>query len=386
MAVVDYYDSEGPMLEDLPYWLAFAWLSGPGLSSRKVTMLFEAFNSLKEAWHAGDHQLKKIPWLSEAGSERLISGRKDVDPAALLEKLNKENVKAFHFFHPDYPSLLRQIHDPPLVLFLKGQLDLKEIGKAVGVVGTRRPTAYGQRLAKQMAKDLARSGVTVVSGMALGIDSLAHWGAIEGNGRTVAVLGCGVDYCYPSSNKPLYKSLTEKDGQAVLSEFFPGTKPETWRFPARNRIISGMSEALLVVEAGEQSGALITAQMAFEQNREVFAVPGRIDSPMSIGTNGLIAKTQAHLCRNYMDIMDDRGWASTKRPGINVPTVVELYGREREVFDLISSEPVHFDNLLEKTGMNTGELSATLTMLELAGVVARLPGDWYALEAQGATV
>jgi DNA processing protein len=221
--------------------------------------------------------------------------------------------------------------------------------------------------------------------MALGVDSLAHWGAIEANGRTVAVLGCGVDVCYPSSNKPLYKSLTEADDQAVVSEFLPGTKPETWRFPARNRIISGMSQALVVVEAGESSGALITAQMAFEQNREVFAIPGRVDSPMSIGTNGLIARNMAHLCRNYMDIMNEMDWVASAR-GEKLPAVVELYGREREVFELVSPQPVHFDYLLEKTGMNTGELSATLTMLELAGVVARLPGDWYARETQGATV
>jgi DNA processing protein len=385
MSVIDQYDYLGPSLEDLPYWLAFAWLSGPGLSSRRITTLFEQFRSLKEAWQARDEEIRKLPWLNEMGAERLISGRKEVDPMALLEKIKKQNVSVLHFFHPDYPGLLRQIHDPPLVLFHRGKLDLANLGKTVGVVGTRRPTVYGQRQAKQMSQDLASHGVTVVSGMALGVDSIAHWGAINAGGRTVAVLGCGVDYCYPSTNRMLYKALTENEGQAVVSEFFPGVKPEKWHFPARNRIISGMSEALLVIEAGEQSGALITAQMAFEQNREVFAVPGRVDNLMSVGTNGLIAKNQAHLCRNYNDIMNDRGWATAPK-GVRVPTVVELYGREREVFDLISSEPVHFDYLLEKTGMNTGELSATLTMLELAGVIARLPGDWYALETQRATV
>ncbi|PWT98417.1 MAG: DNA-protecting protein DprA [Candidatus Melainabacteria bacterium] len=385
MSVIDQYENLGPSVEDLPYWLAFAWLSGPGLSSRKITRLFELFTSLKEAWRARDEELRKIPWLNEMGSERLISGRKEVEPLGLLEKIKNQNVAVLHFFHPDYPALLRQIHDPPLVLFHKGKLPLADLGKTVGVVGTRHPTVYGQRQAKQMSHDLAASGVTIISGMALGIDSIAHWGAINASGRTVAVLGCGVDYCYPPTNRLLYKSLIENEGQAVISEFFPGVRPEKWHFPARNRIISGMSEALLVIEAGEQSGALITAQMAFEQNREVFAVPGRVDNVMSYGTNGLIAKNQAHLCRNYKDIMIEKEWVSAPR-GVNVPTIVELYGREREVFDLISSEPVHFDYLLEKTGMNTGELSATLTMLELAGVVARLPGDWYALEAQRATV
>lgn len=379
--------SEAHILEDLPYWLAFAWLSGPGLSARRVTRLFEHYQSLKEAWNVPDNEIRKLPWLNEAGVERLVAGRREIDPLALLEQIEAQNIQTFHFMHPEYPLQLRHIYDPPLVLFVKGKLSFEEMSKTkiVGVVGTRRPTAYGQRLAKQISKGLAECGVTVVSGMALGVDSLAHWGAIEGNGRTAAVLGCGVDYCYPSSNKPLYKSLVEKEGQAVISEFFPGSKPETWRFPARNRIISGLSEALLVVEAGESSGALITAQMAFEQNRAVFAIPGRVDSPMSVGTNGLMFKNQAQLCRNYMDIMDVMNWVSSTG-GVKVPTVVQLYGREKEVFDLISNEPVHFDYLLEKTGMNTGELSATLTMLELAGVVARLPGDWYAREAQGATV
>jgi DNA processing protein len=262
---------------------------------------------------------------------------------------------------------------------------MEDMSHNVGIVGTRTPTALGQKLAKEISSGLAQSGVTIVSGMALGIDSLAHWGALESKGKTVAVLGSGVDYCYPSSNRHLYQALTEGGNGAVISEFFPGTKPEKWHFPARNRIISGMSQALAVIEAGEISGALITAKMAFEQSREVFAVPGRLNDRMSAGTNDLIAKNMAHLLRSYTDILEDMGWVST---GVSqtVPTIVELYGREREVFELMSLEPVHFDHLAEKTGMNTGELSATLTMLELGGLISRLPGDWYCLEGQTVTV
>jgi DNA processing protein len=295
-------------------------------------------------------------------------------------------VRALDLYHPLYPPLLREIAIPPIVLYMKGGLDPSDFGKCFGMVGTRRPTAYGQRNAKEFARNLAASGVTVVSGMALGIDSLCHYGAIEGKGRTIAVLASGCDVCYPSSNKPLYNKLIEGENGAVVSEFFPGTKPEEWRFPARNRIISGMCKGLAVIEAGEVSGSLITARLAFEQGREVFALPGRLDSPMSKGTNGLIAVHKAQILLSTKQILEDLEWVSVKQADRTVPAIVELYGREREVFDLISNEPVQFDYIAEKVGMNAGELSATLTMLELAGIVTRLPGDWYARQEAIATL
>jgi DNA processing protein len=231
-------------------------------------------------------------------------------------------------------------------------------------------------LAKEISNGLAASGVGVVSGMAVGVDSLAHWAAIEGGGKTVAVLACGVDVCYPSSNKPLYNKLIDGRYGAVVSEFPPGTKPEEWRFPARNRIVAGLSDAVVVIEAGQESGALITASIAFEQSRAVFAVPGRVDNEQSKGCHALIRNGKAHLCESYTDLLRTMEWVAVGTVS-GVPTVVELYGRERELYDLISSEPVHFDYLCEKSGMPAPELSATLTMLELAGVVTRHPGDWY---------
>lgn len=379
MPVFDEQLNEQGQLKELSYWLAFAWLSGAGLGFAKIKALYECFQSLEEAWKAPEYELRKLTWLNELAKQKLIAYRKQTNPDELLSRVMDKGIKAFHYYHPGYPRLLREIHDPPIVLFQKGNLSLENLGATIGIVGTRRPTAYGQKLVKEMARGLAENGVTVVSGMALGIDSLAHRGAIEVHGTTVAVLGSGVDVCYPSSNKPLYKSLTEASGQAIVSEFLPGTWPEKWHFPARNRIIAGMSEAILVIEAGEESGALITARMAMDENRDVYAMPGRVDSPMSAGCNDLIVRNTAHLCKNYTDIMKDMGWAVSQRTERR-PTVVQLHGREGEVFDLISAEPVHFDYLLDKTGMNTGELSATLTMLELASVIRRLPGDWYAQE------
>jgi DNA processing protein len=363
--------------EELAFWLAFVALPGPRLGHAKILSLLEYFGSLKDAWQVSATQLKEVLALPGSVAEKLSSHRQNIDPHELLVSLKRSQTRALDFYHPLYPAYLREIHDPPLVLFVKGELKLEDLKCCVAVVGTRRPTAYGQRLAKQIAKGLAESGVTVVSGMAIGVDSFAHYGAIEGKGRTLAVLGCSAELCYPSSNKPLYSKLVSGECGAVLSEYLPGASPEKWRFPARNRLISGISQALVVVEAGETSGSLITAKMAFEQSRAVFAVPGRVDSPMSLGTNGLIAKNMAQLLVGHEDVLKSMEWVSLQ-PARNLPTLVELYGVEKDVFEHISSEPVHFDHLAETLGMQAGELSATLTMLELAGVITRLPGDWYA--------
>ncbi|MBS2003058.1 MAG: DNA-protecting protein DprA [Cyanobacteria bacterium SZAS LIN-5] len=376
--------SSGPMNVDddlwtdneQAHWLAFDQLSGPGLGVTRIKRLFQELHSLAEAWTASRDQLRSLDILKLDVIDAFIEKRKSIDPAALLEKVRKENIQVYPLYHPVYPMRLREIHDPPVVLYVNGRLTPDDMIYAVGVVGTRRPTSYGTKYAKEISRNLARAGATIVSGMAVGVDSLAHWGAIEGGGRTVAVLGCGPDVCYPSGNRPLFKSLVSGEHGAVVSEFFPGTRPEPWRFPARNRIISGLSKGLAVIEAGETSGSLITAKIAFEQNREVFALPGRVDNPMSRGTNKLISAQTAHVLTSHEDILNELSWTSAPSNG-PIPVVVELFGKEKEVFELISAEPVHFDHLIERSGLHSGELSATLTMLELAGVVERLPGDWY---------
>ncbi len=362
--------------KELACWLALDQVKGTGISPRRVQQICEQLQGSANAWGATRTVLKYLPGLTEEAIDSFIARRESIDPGALLEAVRRAGVAAYPICHPYYPERLREIHDPPSVLYIKGVLRPEDLKWTVGVVGTRRPSAYGQKLAREFASALAESGVTIVSGMAVGIDSYAHRAALEGEGKTVAVLGCGPDQCYPTSNRPLYQMLVEEGRGAVVSEYFPGTKPEAWRFPARNRIISGLSQGVLVVEAGETSGALITARLAFEQNREVFAIPGRIDNPMSRGTNALIARSTARLCTDYKEILQELNWVSA---GVErqVPTMVELYGREKEVFDLLSGEPTHFDHLCEQTGMPAGELSATLTMLELAGVVTRHPGDFY---------
>lgn len=363
--------------EELACWLAFDQLPSCGLGSKSALGLCEHFGSARAAWEAGINELKQVEFVSPDVRERFFRAKQQVDPLELVEKLDKARVQAIPLSSEEYPNQLRHIHDPPLILYYKGKLHPSELGMACAVIGTRHPTGYGQRLAKEFAFGLAESGVSIISGMAIGIDSLAHRAALEAEGKTLAVFGCGIDICYPSSNRPLYQMLLQNENAGCVSEFFPGTKPQSWMFPARNRIISGLSASVLVIEAGESSGSLITARLAFEQSRTVYAVPGRIDSPQSKGTHKIIARDMARLVTSFQDIMIENNWVSAATEGKEVPTVVELYGREKEVYDLISNEPVHFDVLAERTGMPAGELSATLTMLELAGVVHRVSGDWY---------
>ncbi len=360
--------------DELAIWLALHSMSGPGFGPKGILALLGRFLDVTELWNASKEQLLMQARVSVDFANNFIARRTAAEPQVMLDALKKSGVQALPYNHPFYPPRLREIHDPPTVIFLKGALEEHDFNHAIGVVGTRRPSSYGMRLAKDVARGLSSDGVIVCSGMALGIDSLAHWGAIEGGGRTIAVVATGPDLCYPSSNKKLYDSILNGRG-IVMSEYFPGTKPEKWHFPARNRIVSGLSSALVVVEAGESSGALITANLAFEQNREVFAFPGRVDSPMSVGTNALIRKSMAHIIRDHRDVLDDLQWVPTILQ--ETRTVVELFGREKEVYELLSNEPTHFDVICERTGIPAGELSASLTMLELGGLIHRLPGDWY---------
>lgn len=362
--------------EELAHWLAFDCLEGIGLGSRKILLLFERLRSMRTAWGASPEVLRYAPGFDHDLIAKFVQARKSIDPAVILAKLKASGIDAWPFPDPRYPIALKHIHDPPIVLYVNGKPRESDFSYDVAVVGTRKPTPYGQKLAKETARGLSDAGATVISGMAIGTDSLAHWGALEGSGRTIAVLGCGPDVCYPSSNRRLFRQILDEDRGVILSEYFPGTTPEPWRFPARNRIISGLSQGVVVIEGGIQSGSLITAKQAFEQNRDVYAFPGRVDSEMSTGTHKLIADNKAQLVTSYKDVLYYLGWVKSGR-NKNEVAVVELFGREKEIYDLLSHEPVHFDALCDSTGMQAGEMSATLTMLELAGVATRMPGDMY---------
>lgn len=362
--------------EELSYWLAFSQMRGLKLKYDHFNNILDRFENLTNLWSASKAELLESRLFNQEILENFFDQKRKADPEKLLQTVLEKNITALPYSHPNYPLGLRHIHDPPMVLYINGSLMPHQFLSPLAIVGTRKPTTYGRTVAKLFSKELASAGATIISGMAIGIDSLCHWGALEGGGKTVAVLACGVDQCYPSSNRPLFEKLTNEDVGCVVSEYFPGTKPEKWRFPARNRIISGLCEGLLVVEAAESSGALISANLAFGQSRNVYAIPGRINNEMSKGTNDLIYRQVAHLVTTPMQLIEAMNWVVSKKDSKQA-SVVELFGREKEVYDFLTDEPVHFDFICSEIGMPAGELSGTLTILELAGIIERHPGEWF---------
>ncbi len=283
------------------------------------------------------------------------------------------------FWDADYPPLLKTIADPPALLYGRGRRDL---AAGLAIVGSRRPTLTGRQAAENFARDMAGQGLTIVSGLARGIDAAAHRGALAGGGQTVAVLGCGIDRIYPPENARLYEQIAETG--TLLSEYLPGSDPLAGHFPGRNRIISGLCRGTLVVEAAAGSGSLLTAEFALEQGREVFAVPGSIDRPTSAGVNRLI-KEGAHPVTESADLLAVLAPERLTRTGQPVPVQPPLFlaGRELAVWQALCATPRHSDELAGELGLTAGELSATLLHLELQGVVEQLPGARFVRSLQG---
>jgi DNA processing protein len=310
-----------------------------------------------------------------------------VDLDAELQRIEKSGVRVVSCDDAEYPKNLREIYDPPLVLYVKGTLTERD-ALAIAVVGSRRTTLYGQDMARKLAFQLARVGVTVVSGLARGIDTAAHNGALQAKGRTVAVIGCGIDIVYPTENKKLADEIVEKGG-AVVTEFPFGVQPDRQNFPMRNRIISGWSLGVVVVEANLKSGALITANQAGEQGRQVFAVPGRADSILSKGANKLI-KDGAKLTEDVEDILSEfeyllpkmaRGAAEAGLEGRGIKPALQLSETEEKVMAHVGNEEVAIDEIIRASGLTTACVSATLLALEMKRLVRQLPGKQYVRKA-----
>jgi DNA processing protein len=279
-----------------------------------------------------------------------------------------------------YPAWLRAIPDPPAVLYCDGRIEPRD-RQAVAIVGARKATPYGLRVTETLARELSGAGFTIVSGFARGIDAAAHRAALDAGGRTIAVLGCGLDVNYPPEHGRLREEIAASG--AVLTEFAPGTQPRPMNFPQRNRIISGLSLGVVVVEAAEDSGSLITARLALEQGREVFAVPGSIDAPLSRGPHGLI-KQGAKLVETVDDIIEellpqmDTAVAPKRRPGFSkAAEIPNLSPEERLLLDQMSRDPLHLDDLTERSGLTPAGVAGILLGLELKGAVRRLPGQRY---------
>ena len=284
--------------KDIKYWVGFSLI--PGIGRVKLTQLENYFGSLEDAWQAAPTELKHAG-LDRSSINAITSWRAKVSLEAEMEKLDRYGVKVLTWHDPNYPSRLKEIYDYPPVLYIRGSL-LPEDEWCLAVVGTRRATVYGRQVTEEMVADLAQSRITIVSGLAKGIDSIAHQSALDTGGRSIAVFACGLDTVYPAENANLARRIMQQG--ALISEYPLGTRPKAENFPRRNRIMSGLSLGVLVVEAGETSGAMITAHLAVEQTIEVFAIPGSVFSPASRGTNHLIQEG-AKLVSDYTDILEE---------------------------------------------------------------------------------
>ncbi len=345
----------------------------PFLGPRRITALIEHFGTAGKAWAAAEGQLKQADGL-QGYETRLAAERKKLDPAREWERINEQGIKLISVDSPEYPPLLKQLPCPPPVLYCRGSL--QGLGRpAVAIVGSRRSTFYGKEAAHRLAGELSAAGVAVVSGMALGIDTAAHRGCLDNNGYTVAVLGCGLDHCYPPGNTDLMEQIAATG--AVISEFPLGTKPLPGHFPQRNRIISGTSRGTVVVEATAKSGSLITADCALEQNREVFAVPGNIGSPYSRGCHQLI-KEGAHLVESAADILAEIMVKPPLEEQLTLDNaVLTLTDLERALLDIIPYQPIHIDDIIQACESSASEVITALLELELKKIIRQTPGKYF---------
>ena len=347
--------------EDLPYWIAFSL--APTVGPVRVGLLEERFGSLEAAWGAAESELAAAG-LSAGVVDAIAQTRKVVEPEREMERTLRAGVAALTWHHPDYPRLLRDIADPPPVLYVKGTLAPSD-DVSVAVVGTRGPTSYGKQAAKRLAGDLARSGVTVVSGLARGIDGIAHQAALDAGGRTLAVMGSGLDVVYPPEHRLLLERVLENG--AALSECHLGAKPDARNFPRRNRLLSGLSLATLVIEAPEDSGVISTVKAALDQNREALCVPGEIFSRTSDVPNRLI-REGAKLVMSVEDVLEEINVRA-------VPPPEPLPGfspapdsdEEARLLDALAHEPRHIDELSRAAGVPIVQATSALALMEMKG-------------------
>lgn len=357
--------------ENIKYHVGFNRISGIGRV--RLGQLEKYFNSLKAAWLAPARELKNAG-LDENTVAAIVRQRDSVSPDTEMEKLSRLNIQTVSLYDEAYPARLKEIYDCPPLLYIKGTITASD-DISLAVVGTRRATAYGKQVTEEIITELARNKVTIVSGLARGIDTAAHKAALEAGGRSIAVLGGGLDAIYPSENTALAAEITRNG--AIISEYPVGSRPRPENFPRRNRILSGLSLGVLAIEAGEASGALITANLALEQNREVFAIPGNIFSPYSCGTNRLIQEG-AKMVTNYKDILEELNLTEIARQ-LEMREVLPVTETEKLILDKLGTEPCHIDQLCRTSGLPAATVSGMLTMLEIKGLARQIGAQNYIL-------
>ena len=360
--------------DELKYWIGFSRI--PGIGKARISQLRGRFASLEDAWNAPVSELKQAG-LDSRSLNAIVALRPRISLDEEMEKLERYKVKALTCEDPSYPPRLKEIYDYPPVLYIRGSL-LPRDDPYLAVVGTRKPTTYGRQVTEEIVADLARSKITIVSGLARGIDSIAHRAALDSGGETIAVFASGLDIVYPADNVKLAQAIIEHG--AVVSEYPPGVRPKADNFPLRNRIMSGLSLGVLVVEAGERSGALITAHQAVEQNRDVFAIPGSVLSPSSRGCNRLIQEG-AKLVSSCNDILEELNLTAVAQQ-LEIKEFLPASEPESKVLEQLTSVPSHIDEICRASRLPMPEVSSTLAVLELKGIAKQVGNMNYVLAAK----
>ena len=351
------------------YWVGFNLVKGIG--AVRLGKIIDFFGDLELAWQAPKEAFIALG-LGDSIINRFNEVRSTTDLSKIWDEIETKQIDVVTWDEKEYPRRLKEIEQPPPVLYIKGKL-LDVDDWAVAIVGTRRKTVYGVQIAERISTFLAANGITIISGLARGIDSIAHNTALQNHGRTLAVLGCGVDIVYPPENIKLAKDITEQG--ALISDYPLGTPPDGTNFPPRNRIISGMSKATVVVEAGKKSGAIITAKFAVEQGREVFAIPGNLNSPQSQGTNWLIQQGARPLV-DFDELLECLNF-TRKSMHEQARKNITLDGNEQNIFTALGSETLHIDEIMARAEMSVDVVSSTLAIMELKGLVRHLGGKNY---------
>jgi len=357
--------------EELQYWVALNNVDG--LGPVHFQQLLKYFGSAEGAWNATVSDFQQLQF-SEKLIENFLRTRRNLDLRTTMEHLNKLDVRVLTISSPDYPLLLKKIYDPPSVLYMRGQI-IKEDELAIAIVGSRRMTQYGKEVTENLVQNLVAHGLTIVSGLAFGVDVASHQAALDAGGRVLAVLASGVDIITPTSNTFLAERILKEDRGAIISEHPLGTQPLRHFFPVRNRLISGLSLGTVVVEAAEKSGTFHTARAALEQGREVFAVPGSIFSPLSMGTHNLI-KTGAKLVNSVEDILEELN-LEDRGQKIEAREIVPETPEEEKILKVLGNDELHVDAIIQKSGFPTATVTSTLTMMEMKGKVKSLGNQVY---------
>ena len=362
------------------YYHAFNLM--PSLGPVRIKRLIHHFGSLEQAWEAAKNigALTEVKGIGRSLAEKVVREHSDINLDKSWSEFEQKSYSYVMWDEDDYPCLLKEIYDAPPLLYYLGDLSVS-VAPCLAIVGSRRHTSYGKDVAYKFAADLTNYDITVVSGMARGIDTWAHKGALDAGGNTIAVLGCGLDTCYPPENRTLMGKISESG--AVISEFPPGSEPFPQNFPRRNRIISGLSAGTIVIEAGERSGALITTDFALEQGREVFAVPGGIKSPYSKGCHKLI-KEGAKLVEKVADILEELQFSPENEAVISQTKTFEkvddqgqLNVDEIKLLEVIPYEPLTLEEIVRMSKMSISAVNTLLLNLELKGIIKQLPGKYF---------